>query len=97
VGYEVHGGPNTLQRASPKGLLCGTSIRIRLEDGNVIIPSDEEVHTIRFLISIVTAALRPNVQACLIPHSEDIAAFDVDPELSWVLVVEKEVSMNDRG
>lgn len=34
-------------------------------------------------------------QACLIPHAEDIAIFDVDPELSWVLIVEKEVSTND--
>jgi len=57
-------------RASPKGLLCGSCIRIKLEDGNVITPSDGE--------------------ACLIPHAEDIAIFDVDPELSWVLIVEKE-------
>ncbi|KAF9646583.1 DNA topoisomerase IV, alpha subunit [Thelephora ganbajun] len=57
-------------RASPKGLLCGSCIQIRLEDGNVITPSDSE--------------------ACLIPHAEDIAVFDVDPELSWVLIVEKE-------
>ena len=30
----------------------------------------------------------------MIPHAEDIAVFDVDPELSWVLIVEKEVSID---
>jgi hypothetical protein len=43
----------------------------------------------------VTTPSWPNIQACLIPHPEDITVFDVDPELSWVLIVEKEVSMND--
>ena len=35
--------PNVVQRASPKGLLCGSSIQIRLEDGDVVTPSDREV------------------------------------------------------
>lgn len=71
-------------------------MQIRLKDGSVTTPSDEEVRAIRFLISIVTATPWPNLQACLIPHPEDIVTFDVDPGLSWVLIVEKEVSMNDR-
>jgi hypothetical protein len=32
----------------------------------------------------------------LIPHAEEIAIFNVDPELSWVLIVEKEVRINVR-
>jgi len=35
--------PNAVQRASPKGLLCGSCIQIRLEDGGVVTPSDSEV------------------------------------------------------
>ena len=45
ITYGLRGvcWPNAIQRASPKGLLCGSCIRIRLEDGNVVTPSDNEV------------------------------------------------------
>ena len=59
-----------MQRASPKGLVCGSGLTIHLNEGNTVEVNDFE--------------------GTLVPASEDIAHFDVDERLSWVLVVEKE-------
>ena len=60
-----------MQRASSKGLVCGSRLTIHLVGGDVVEVNDTE--------------------GTLIPASEDIAHFDVDDELVWVLIVEKEV------
>lgn len=59
------------QRASPKGLVCGSGLVICLANGEKIEVNDTE--------------------GSLIPAGEDIESFEVG-EVSWVLIVEKEVS-----
>ena len=48
-------------------------------------------HEARFLSPPISSTLRQHLQPTLIPPSEDIRRFEVDENLAWVLIVEKEV------
>jgi len=76
-------------RASSKDLICGSGLTIRLFTGEKIRPTDTEVHILIF--TPINSILR-EFQGTLIPVGEDIESFGLDPDVCWVLVVEKEAS-----
>lgn len=76
ISFAFHSIVNKqMQRASSKGLVCGSRLTIHLVGGDVVGVNDTE--------------------GTLVPAGEDIAHFDVDDELAWVLIVEKEVCVCD--
>ncbi|THH30927.1 hypothetical protein EUX98_g3252 [Antrodiella citrinella] len=68
--YSLTAYTQLLQRASAKGLFCGSALVVHLRSGGTLYGADSE--------------------GTLIPASDEIERFEVNEELRWVLVVEKE-------
>lgn len=79
------------QRATSKGLICGSGIVMRLGTGETVNANDTEVSHPSNICSRWYFLFNVYLQGALIPVGEDIESFGLDPEVSWVLVVEKDV------
>ncbi|KAI0312313.1 Spo11/DNA topoisomerase VI subunit A [Amylostereum chailletii] len=76
-------------RASLKGLLCGTGLRIHTVDGDVLVATNSEARSsLTLLKPIESDGFVP--QPILVPMAQDVSRFELDPDISWVLIVEKE-------
>ena len=76
------------QRASSKGLVCGGGLAIHLTEGEIVYANDSEVPSLSLYFNCAANCKR---QGALIPVGEDISKFEVDDDIAWVLIVEKEV------
>lgn len=79
------------QRASAKGLFCGSSLIIHLLQGGEIHGLDTEV-IFANVLSVRCGLTMIIYKGSLIPVGEDIAEFKLANDVNWVLVVEKDVS-----
>jgi meiotic recombination protein SPO11 len=77
-----------IKRSAAKGLFCGSALRLVLQDGTKIYGNNYEVINRMQLYSGVS----PGYQATLIPVAEDIASIELEEDIAWILVVEKEVN-----
>jgi meiotic recombination protein SPO11 len=80
---------DTIQRASSKGLIAGSGISVHLNTGETVEGKDSEVVQPVSCVSHLT-----NFKGTLIPAGEDIESFNISMDVTWVLIVEKEVCID---
>ena len=68
--------------------MCGSGLTVHMKSGEAVRIMDSEVGVSGVYHGSTVLTLR---QASLIPPAEDIEGFEVEEDLAWVLVVEKEV------
>ena len=78
-----------IQRATSKGLICGAGLTIHLITGETIKVNDTEVREAAAHFNSFWLIVN---QGVLIPVGEDVASYSADDSISWVLIVEKEVT-----
>jgi hypothetical protein len=78
------------QHATSKGLVCGGGMTISLYNGERAVVNDSEVNILPCFLGYFF--LKVLQQGTLIPSSNNIHHIEFSRPLSWVLVVEKDVS-----